>query len=91
MLNFGDTNRCYRRKCNVSACRSGKNVIARTNNYSKSDSGKGSMKQKPKCASFENKIHIGYRQNHLRHMYILFALGLISKAKDRERLVEYRL
>ena len=43
MLNFGDTNSCYRRKCNVSACMSGKKVIARTNNYSKSDSGKGSM------------------------------------------------
>ena len=41
-LNFGDTNSCYRRKWNVSARRSGKKVIARTNNYSKSDSGKGS-------------------------------------------------
>ena len=41
-LNFGDTNSCYRRKWNISACRSGKKVIARTNNYIKSDSGKGS-------------------------------------------------
>ena len=32
----------YHRKRNVSACQSGKKVIAMTNNYSKSDSGKGS-------------------------------------------------
>ena len=43
MLNFGDTNSCYHRKLNVSACWSGKKDIARTNNYSKSDSGKDSM------------------------------------------------
>ena len=42
-LNFGVTNSCYRIKWNVSACRSGKKVIARTNNYSKRDSGKGSL------------------------------------------------
>ena len=42
-LNFGDTNSYYRRKWYVSACRSGKKVIPRTNNYSKSDSGKGSI------------------------------------------------
>ena len=43
MLNFGDTNSCYRKKRNVSACRSGKKGIVRTNRYSKSDSEKGSM------------------------------------------------
>ena len=42
-LNFGDTNSCYHRKRHVSACRSGKKVISRTNNYSKSNSGKGSL------------------------------------------------
>ena len=41
-LNFRDSSICYRRKGNVSARKSGKKVIARTNNYSKSDSGKGS-------------------------------------------------
>ena len=41
-LNSGDTNSCYRRKWYVSTCRSGKKVIAKTNNYSESDSGKGS-------------------------------------------------
>ena len=43
MLNFGDTNSCYRRKRNVSACRPGKKVMARANNYSNSDSGKSSI------------------------------------------------
>ena len=42
-LNSGATNSCYHRKRHVSACRSGKKVIARTNNYSKSNSGKGSL------------------------------------------------
>ena len=36
-------------------------------------------------------IHIEYRQNHLRYMYISLALGLIANSKQRQRQVECRL
>ena len=47
--------------------------------------------QNHKCTSFQNKIHVEYRQNYLRFMYISFASGLIANVKEGNCLVEYRL